>query len=134
VGVVGDHDPDCRRAFPWDESAWDGEGLAWTRAAYTARRQLPALRRGAFRVVGASGAAVAFVRDGDAGGDAVLVAVNAGDDRVDVAGAVPELGGATLVDAPLPGAAGRMPVEVGADGWASITVPPRTGRLLVRSG
>ncbi|HET7829848.1 MAG TPA: alpha-amylase family glycosyl hydrolase, partial [Candidatus Limnocylindrales bacterium] len=134
VGIVGGNDPDCRRAFPWDESAWDVEGLAWTRAVYAARRAQPALRRGAFRVAGAADAALAFVRDGDAGGQPVLVVVNAGEWPVEVPVGVEELGGATLVDAPLPDAVGRQPVEVGPDGRAAIGVPPRTGRLLTRSG
>ena len=55
IGVEGDHDPDCRRAFPWDEARWDRAGLEWTRASFAARHALPALRRGTFRVVGRRG-------------------------------------------------------------------------------
>jgi neopullulanase len=134
VGVAGGNDPECRRAFPWDEARWDGEALAWTRAAYDARRRLPALRRGAFRVVGASGAGIAFVREPDGAGDPVLVAVNAGEDSVLIPAFAPVLGGATLVDVALPDAARHVPVAVAPDGRTSIPVPPRTGRLLARHG
>jgi neopullulanase len=134
IGILGANDPDCRRAFPWDESAWDADGLAWNRAAYAARRAQPALRRGAFRVVGAADVALAFMRDGDAGGGPVLVVVNAGEWPVEVPLVAPQLGGETLVDLPLPDTAGRSPVEVGSDGRATVAVPPRTGRLLARSG
>ena len=58
---------------------------------------------------------------GDAGGDAVLVAVNAGDQPVEVPAFAPQLGGATLRDVPLPDTGG---------GAASVTVEP-DGRLAV---
>ena len=47
VGVEGRHDPDCRRAFPWDESRWNRELLDFTRAAIALRRShdVPAPRR-----------------------------------------------------------------------------------------
>jgi neopullulanase len=133
VGVEGDHDPDCRRAFPWDEARWDRDGLASTRAAYAARHALPALRRGSFRVVGSTGDALAFVRGaaGD-GGDAgpVLVVVNAGEAPVELPVAAAELAGAGLVDAPLPGAPEGASVEVGADGSARVHVEARMARIL----
>ncbi|MEO5964606.1 MAG: glycoside hydrolase family 13 protein [Candidatus Limnocylindrales bacterium] len=134
VGLVGGNDPECRRAFPWDEARWDEDGLAWTRAAYRARHALPALRRGSFRVAGATGAAVAFVRTIDDGSDGsnVLVVVNAGDDAADVPAFAPTLGGETLVDAPLPGCAGGFPVTLEAGGRVTVPVPPRTGRILHR--
>jgi hypothetical protein len=85
-------------------------------------------------VVGAADVALAFMRDGDAGGGPVLVVVNAGEWPVEVPLVAPQLGGETLVDLPLPDTAGRSPVEVGSDGRATVAVPPRTGRLLARSG
>lgn len=135
VGIEGNHDPDCRRAFPWDESRWDREGLAWTAAVYRARRALPALRRGDLRTAGVTGDAVAFLRGATAGGSEVLVAVNAGETAVTIAVSVPGLAGATLADVPLPGDAVTVPgsrVVVGAWGETAVTVPPRTGRILVR--
>ena len=130
IGMEGDHDPDCRRAFPADKSAWDADSLAWTKAAYAARHALPALRRGAFRVAGSHADALAYVRAADGGGRPVLVAVNAGREAVELALALPDLAGATLADQPLPDGGGR-PVTVGSDGRAVVPVPPRTGRILV---
>ncbi len=135
VGVEGGHDPDCRRGFPWDESRWDTRGHSWTRAVLAARRDLPVLRRGTFRVAGSAGAALAFLRSGGNGvdGDPVLVGVNAGEDPVTIDVAVPELAGSALVARSLPGAAESAETEVGSDGHATITMPARSGRVLCRA-
>ena len=130
VGVEGDHDPDCRRSFPWDEARWDADGLAWTRAAFEARHALGALRRGSFRVIGAAGEALAFVRGAADGGGPVLVAVNAGEAPSEIGVVAPELAGATLRDRPLPGRAPAEACALDGDGRASIVVPARSARVL----
>ncbi len=129
VGLEGGHDPDCRRAFPWDENAWDPDAVAWTRAAYAARHALPALRRGSFRIAGVHEDAIAFVRGAAEGAPPVLVMVNAGDRQVEVDVAAPELAGSTLRDQPLPGR-GAADVAIGGDGRALIAVAARAGRIL----
>lgn len=130
VGVEGDHDPDCRRAFPWEESRWDRDALGWATAVFRIRHAQPALRRGDLRVAGTRGDALAFVRGAAAGGLAVLVAVNAGEHAVAIPVATVGLEGITLVDAGLPGGdAGQ--VEVSPGGEAVVHVPPRSGRILV---
>jgi len=48
IGLEGGRDPDCRRAFPWDETCWDHDLLAFFRRAITLRREQPALRRGRY--------------------------------------------------------------------------------------
>lgn len=48
IGMAGGPDPDCRRAFPWDETTWDHELLATVRQAIVVRRAHPVLRRGRF--------------------------------------------------------------------------------------
>ncbi len=71
---------------------------------------------------------------GDSGGDAVLVAVNAGDQPVEVPAFAPQLGGATLRDVPLPDTRdGAGSVTVEPDGRLAVPVPPRTGRIMVRA-
>jgi neopullulanase len=133
VGVEGDHDPDCRRAFPWDESVWDVEGLAWTRAVLALRHATAALRRGTFRVAGAAGDALAFVRDaGEAGG--ALVAVNAGDGAATVDVWAPELAGRTLTMASLPGSAAGAEPHLDERGAMRIEVPARSGLVAVVRG
>jgi cyclomaltodextrinase / maltogenic alpha-amylase / neopullulanase len=133
VGVEGDHDPDCRRAFPWDEGAWDTDGLAWTRAAFQMRHDLPVLRRGAFRVAGATDGAVGYVRGGPADGDTVVVAVNAGPGPVGLHLAVPEAAGRRLGTVALPGTAVADAV-VDVDGTLRVTVPARAGIVLRPAG
>ncbi len=136
VGIEGGHDPDCRRAFPWDEGAWDEPGLAWTRAVLSARRTRPALRRGSFRVAGAVADALAFTRDGTHGSPGVLVAVNAGEKPAEIPVRAPALAGGTLVDVRLPdtGEGGGVPLVIGADGLGQVRVPARTGRILCPHG
>lgn len=48
IGMVGGPDPDCRRAFPWDDSRWDHDLLHFFRRAVALRREHPALRRGRY--------------------------------------------------------------------------------------
>jgi neopullulanase len=48
IGMQGGQDPDCRRAFPWDESRWDQDLLAFFRRAIALRHSHPALRRGRY--------------------------------------------------------------------------------------
>jgi neopullulanase len=129
VGVEGDNDPDCRRSFPVDPAAWDHDGLAWTKAAFDARHALPALRRGTLRVADAHEEALAYLRGPVAGGEAVAVAINAGQDPVTLHVRIPELAGALLVDRALPRGTGGS-VTVASDGAVDIAVPPRTGRIL----
>ncbi|HEX5826437.1 MAG TPA: glycoside hydrolase family 13 protein, partial [Candidatus Limnocylindrales bacterium] len=130
IGLTGGNDPYCRGAFSWDEDRWDRAGLAWTKAAYAARHALPALRRGSFRVAGATGDAVAFLRGPDAGGSPVLVVVNAGTEPIEVPAFAPELAGATLRDAPLPGLGTPEAVTILEDGRGTVPVAARSGRIL----
>ena len=48
IGMEGGPDPDCRRAFPWDEGRWDRDLLNVFRRAIGLRRAHPALRRGRY--------------------------------------------------------------------------------------
>jgi cyclomaltodextrinase len=76
IGLAGEHDPGCRGSFPVDETTWDRDLLAFFRAAIALRAGHVALRRGTFAVAGAEGQAIAWRRD--AGGQSVLIALNAG--------------------------------------------------------
>ena len=74
IGMTGGPDPDCRRAFPWEESAWDQEVLDWTRRAIALRRAHSALRRGRFRRLYAYRGLYAFQRQ--SAEESVVVALN----------------------------------------------------------
>jgi neopullulanase len=76
IGMSGEHDPDNRRAFPWNPADWDGDLLATVRALVAARHAIPALRSGSLVPLAADGMAVAY-RRGD-GTNATVVALNAG--------------------------------------------------------
>ena len=77
IGMEGRHDPDSRRAFPWQESAWDTSLRSYIQAAMRFRAEQPATRRGRMRVLAAAGDAVAYALE-LAGSPAVVVALNAG--------------------------------------------------------
>ncbi len=62
VGLEGGEDHDCRRAFPWDERAWNCDLRATFRTLAQLRRNEAALRRGEIRWVCAEGRALSFVR------------------------------------------------------------------------
>ncbi|GAB4537954.1 MAG: glycoside hydrolase family 13 protein [Anaerolineales bacterium] len=65
VGVDGGHDPQCRKSFPWDESKWDSDLLAYTKQCAALRKEFPALRRGTYERVYSNGAVMAFKRHYD---------------------------------------------------------------------
>ena len=46
VGMEGGRDPDCRRAFPWDEKQWQSGLREHLRQLIQIRKAYPALRRG----------------------------------------------------------------------------------------
>ena len=130
IGLRGGLDPDCRRAFPWDESRWDHELLAFVQSAFAARHAEPLLRHGELEVLGAERGWLAFERHLPEEHDAsVVVAVNA-----DTEAAVVPLG-ETLTDG-----GGRSVRLVELAGQASsslrrkggqpiLTVPPRSGAI-----
>ena len=48
IGMEGGKDPDCRRAFPWDEGEWDKDLLSFIRQSISLRKNRTSLRRGAY--------------------------------------------------------------------------------------
>jgi neopullulanase len=75
IGMAGNRDPDCRRAFPWhDHSQWNKQLQNDVRQYVALRHALPALRRGDFSIVGSDERAVAYRRHYQ--GETVLIAFN----------------------------------------------------------
>jgi cyclomaltodextrinase len=62
IGVDGEHDPDCRKSFPWDESKWNRGLLDYVRSAISLRKSQPALRRGTFTRLWSADGVYAFGR------------------------------------------------------------------------
>ncbi len=46
IGLTGGKDPDCRKAFPWDESKWNNDLRLWIKDLIRIRKNQPALKRG----------------------------------------------------------------------------------------
>ncbi|RMF50164.1 MAG: alpha-amylase [Anaerolineae bacterium] len=78
IGLPGEGDPDCRRAFPWDESRWNQPLRAWVRRLIALRKGSVALRRGTYRRVLADDhrRCLAFVRQHPE--ESLLVVLNPG--------------------------------------------------------
>jgi neopullulanase len=125
LGLTGEMDPECRGAFPWDESRWDRELLANLAALVRARCDMPVLRATEYRSLVASGMASAYLRGPGAPGSAV-VAINAGEDAATLE--IPTPGG-TLVEELLPGGPAPAAVMPGTAGTVRLEMPPRSGRL-----
>ena len=144
IGLEGANDPDCRRAFPWDEAAWDQPTLTFVRAALRLRhevagpaRRWPADRRDVGRLAGdpALGPwdAASDVPDG---APPALVVVNAGEGAVALTVEAGELAGAPAHGASRDLATLRTawgPSTVGADGRVDLVLPARYGAVLLRS-
>lgn len=77
VGIDGQHDPDCRKSFPWDEHKWDQQLRSYIRDAIRLRKQNPALRRGDFKRLWSADGTYVFSRSLD--GKTFVVALNASD-------------------------------------------------------
>ena len=116
VGLEGGRDPDCRRAFPWDERRWNHDLRAFFQRAIALRRAHPALRRGSYAPLAAEDGVYAFARQTAA--ETLVVALNtrrtARRLALPVQGVLPA--GATLQDfwsaATAPVSAGRLGLEL----------------------
>lgn len=78
IGMAGGHDPDCRRAFPWqDEGAWNLDLRRYVQALIQLRLQFAALRRGDFAVLHADEQVLVYQRRYR--GETAVIALNTGD-------------------------------------------------------
>ncbi len=130
IGLQGGHDPDCRRAFPWDDARWDSGLRDTVRALLRLRRAERALRGGSIGIVGARGSAVAYQRG--EGSSRFIVAVNPGDEptRLDLRFDGPHgnlAGRLEPIDLPGLGGIGGAPVVAGE---VTIELPARAGSVL----
>jgi neopullulanase len=126
VGMDGGPDPDCRRAFPWEQATWDRGLLRWTQQAVALRHNHPALRRGEFLRLHAADGVYAFGRR--YGDDAVVVAFNAARSPIavtlDVEGLLPDGRPAEFL--------GGAPGRVSRGYLRAYSVPPRSAAVFVR--
>jgi neopullulanase len=126
IGMAGRHDPDCRRAFPWQEDRWDGELLEFFQSAIWLRRSEAVLRHGDYRTLAAQGDAVAYLRTGEAGNAVIML--NAGTTEQTLTVSAEELDG-RLEPVQLAGA--PAPRVESSDGGHRVTLPGRSGGVLL---
>ncbi len=74
VGVDGEHDPGCRKAFPWDAGKRTQNLFAYAKEVVALRKQNPALRRGDYKRLWSANGIYAFSRSLD--GNTLVVALN----------------------------------------------------------
>jgi len=62
IGMEGGKDPDCRRAFPWDEGRWDHELRSYFKQCIRLRMENRILRDGSWKTLYAANGVVVFLR------------------------------------------------------------------------
>ena len=74
IGMEGGRDPDCRRAFPWDESRWNVSLRDFVKRCVALRQTYPALRCGKYTRLHAADDVYAFGRH--LGDETLVIAFN----------------------------------------------------------
>lgn len=82
IGLAGQHDPDCRNAFPWDPARWDHNLHTYVKKCLALRHAHPALRRGAHLRLYADQGVYVFGRT--LSNEALVIAVNAAAERQEI--------------------------------------------------
>jgi neopullulanase len=83
IGLDGEHDPDCRKSFPWEDNRWNMGLRSYVKELIALRKQNPPLRRGDFRRLWSANGTYAFSRS--LGDDTLVVALNASESPQQVA-------------------------------------------------
>jgi len=78
IGLKGGADPDNWRCMLWDPREWNADRRAFYQALMKLRRTSPALRRGGYQLLYASGDTLAFQRE--ANEEQLIVVARRGDD------------------------------------------------------
>jgi glycosidase len=92
IGLSGEKDPDCRKAFPWDQAEWDRELRANIQRLINIRKNSAALRRGDFRALLVDEKRVAYAFARKSGESSLMVILNASATRRQFRISVEELG------------------------------------------
>lgn len=120
IGVDGEHDPFCRKSFPWDESKWDKSLLAYAKEVTALRKKNPALRRGDYKRLWSAYGVYAFSRTFE--DKTLIVALNAS--------ASPQQVHVTYEAKTKPKPIFGEASEIFVDGRLKFTIPPRSGVVL----
>jgi neopullulanase len=113
IGMEGRRDPDCRRAFPWEEGRWNTELRAHFKRCIALRHAHPCLRRGEFALLHAEDDVFSFARR--LGKETLVVALNA----------------SRLTQTPAVRLGGYLPEDTRLrDVWTGATITVSDGRLM----
>jgi len=121
IGLDGEHDPYCRKAFPWDESKWDKSLLGYAKEAIALRKKNPALTRGDYSRLWSDHGVYAFSRSLE--GKTFVVALNASESPQQIHVTYE----AEKNPKPVFGEASEISI---ADGRLRFTISPRSGVVL----
>ena len=124
IGLDGEHDPGCRKSFPWAESKWDQDLLSYVKKLIELRTQHKALRRGDFKRLWSVDGTYAFSRSLD--DDTFVIAMNVSDSPQQAAVAYE----ANDKPAVLFGEASELSVN---DGRLNFKIPARGGVMLKKA-
>ena len=120
IGLDGQHDPDCRKAFPWEEHKWDKSLHTYVRELIALRKQNPALRRGDYGRLWSVNGTYVFSRSLD--GNKFVIALNTSDSPQEAS---------VIFTGKLPSVVfGQAEVVSVADGRLNLRIPPRSGAVL----
>jgi len=125
IGMEGRDDPDCRRAFPWDEKCWNTDLRNFVKQCIALRQAHPALRRGEYTSLHAEDGVYAYLRRLD--DDRLVVVLNNGAATyhldVPVGGHLPD-------GTRLRGLVSGGKATVVAGHLTGLALPPRSGAVL----
>ena len=120
IGIDGEHDPDCRKSFPWEESKWDKSLLGYVKEIIELRTKNPAFRRGDFTRLWSADGTYAFSRSLE--GQTFVIALNVSDSPQQA-----EVAFAAQNPKAVFGKASELSVR---DGRLSFKIPPRSGVVI----
>jgi len=120
IGIDGQHDPECRKSFPWDETKWDKNLLGCVKEIIELRGKNPALRRGDFKRLWSADGVYAFSRSFE--GKTFVMALNVSES--------PQQVHVTHEAKKSPKSLFGEASEIFSDGRLKFTVPARSGVVL----
>jgi len=127
IGMEGGPDPDCRRAFPWDEHRWDHDLRADFKRYIALRQAHPALRGGDFVTLHAKDLTYAYARV--SAEETVVVAFNVDEAPVELALRLENLAPPDAVFTEV-WTEEQLPLT---GGTLTLSIPPLEGRVLIYS-
>jgi len=92
IGLQGQKDPDCRRAFPWDQASWNLELFYWVKTLISLRKCYPALRKGGFSSIYTNVSEGYYAFSRNLGDEQIVVAFNVSDKLTSLEMPVSKLG------------------------------------------